>query len=67
MIKDTAISSFGCIDGFGASFPSHRDAGGAGRQERQETSPAFLPCYLIQHEDGWQIFTPMQFIPVEEA
>jgi len=31
MIKDTAISSFGCIDGFGASFPSQL-AGSAGRK-----------------------------------
>lgn len=39
-------------------------AGGAGRTE---TPPAFYPCYLVQHDNGWTIYTPLQFIPMEET
>jgi hypothetical protein len=38
-------------------------AGGAGRTE---TPPAFYPCYLVQHDNGWAIYTPLRFIPMEE-
>jgi hypothetical protein len=38
----------------------------AGDMGRKEVSPALSQCYLIQRENGWTIYTPLQFIPMEE-
>ena len=68
MNKDTAPSSFGRSDGFGASFPSHKDAGGG---VAKGSPPAFYSadcfvrrtdCFLVRHIDGVSYVSPLQFI-----
>ena len=39
---------------------------GAASGRTEKAAPALSQCYLIQPEDGWTIYTPLQFIPVEE-
>jgi len=39
---------------------------GAASGRTEKAAPALSQCYLIQRENGWTIYTPLQFIPVEE-
>lgn len=43
-----------------------RDGYLAGEGVAKETSPAFSQCYLIQHDNGWTIWTPLEFISLED-